>query len=97
MAIGANGNQISHRIYLIFFAYICQRLEVVNMYETLPDAIYGLKIKPTHCALATMMPNAVFSRSGIAFITIYGNSVSSAFPISFGSGDFFRELNRGKA
>ncbi len=92
MAIGADRAKIGNGIEFILTVSKCERLEMMNMNEVLPDCtIPRLKVKATHCAVVSVMTQACLPYLWVAFVGIYAHLLLCAFNVFLPRFEFVRE------
>ena len=91
VAVGAQRNHISNRVYFITLANGCQRPDVMDVDEVLAQVSVGFsEIESAALTDGTMMPDTGFSCFSTSFVGIDSNKLSGTFSVLFRNCEFVR-------
>ena len=91
VAVGAQRNHISDRVYFIALANGCQRPDVMDVDEVLAQVSVGFsEIESAALTDGTMMPDTGFPGFSTSFVGIDGNDLSDTFSVLLWHAEFFR-------
>ena len=95
VAVGADWDEIVHRVHLVRTLDLSQRPNVMHVNEASErSAIHSPEVEATRATSVAVVPKAFFSRMGIPLVSVHPDSLRVSLDEDSISSDFLRQQRR---